>query len=145
MQEDDHIDPNPFEPDEPSNASAMDGEEEERSEPTRREIILQYVRGIVALVAILGLFYISGAYQSLLYQRTPSTAEQERVKSIFDAEMIILPLQVFIFSNDESLGSLRSSEDVERLVLNAGAVWDQGHGGYGCADGGELSLLGKSL
>jgi len=114
MQEDGHIDKNIFEPD-----------EEEQRAPTGREIILQYVRGVVALVTILGLLYISGVYQSFLYQRTPSTAEQERVESIFDAEMIILPLRVFVFSNDESLGSLRSREDVERLVLNAGVVWDQ--------------------
>jgi len=115
MQEDDKIDQNLFEPD----------EGEGRRELTGREIILQYVRGGVALIVILGLLYISGVYQSLLYQRTPSTAEQERAKTVFDAEILILPLQVFVFSNNESLGSVRSSEDVERLVLNAEAVWDQ--------------------
>jgi len=75
--------------------------EEEEYKPTWTEIVLSYIRWIVALITIFGLLYLSGVYQLLFYQRTAPTIEQAQVESVFDAEIIALPLRVFVFVNDE--------------------------------------------
>jgi len=97
-------------------------EEEEIKEPG---IVSRIIRGVVALSVIVGLVYLSGIYQYLFFQRTPSFVQQEEVPSAVDAERLIVPLTVFVVANEESYGSQRSEEDVLRLVENASRVWDQ--------------------
>lgn len=112
MKKIDPDDPNLFDPD------------KEHKEPTKGEIILRYIRIVVALVVIVGLLYISGVYQLFLYQRTPDSVTQKEVENRLDAELVALPLRVFVFVNDES-GSKRSEEDVRRLVENTSKIWEQ--------------------
>lgn len=109
---------------EPPDQSLFEPDIEEHKEPTKGEIIWKYVRVVIALVVIGGLLYISGVYQSFLYRRTPANIKQQKVESMLDAEMITLPLQIFVFVNEES-GSKRSEEDVGRLVENASNIWEQ--------------------
>jgi len=83
------------------------------------------IRIITGLIVIAGLIYISGIHQYLLYRRTPTTIEQERLGVVFDIEEISLPLTVFIFMNGRSYGSQRTTSDVLRLFENASRIWQQ--------------------
>jgi len=96
-----------------------EGQEEERS------VVFQILRALVALAVIIGFVYISGVYQYLFYQRTPSSVEQQEITSEIDAENLSVPLTVFVILNDGPRGSERSEEDVQRLLENADRVWDQ--------------------
>jgi hypothetical protein len=82
-------------------------------------------RGVVALAVVAGLVYISGIYQSFLFQRTSPNIEQEQLQTAIDGETLLIPLVVFIIQNDEAYGSERTKEDVRRLVEQADRVWDQ--------------------
>lgn len=97
---------------------------EEEREPTKKEIIWKYTRAIIALFAIIGVLYISGVYQALLFRKTPVSIKQEKVKSMFDAQIITLPLQVYLFVNSES-GSERTDDNAKHLVENASGIWSQ--------------------
>jgi len=103
----------------------LEQQNEEQKEPTVREIIWRYIRGIIALVVIFGMLYISGIYQFLFYQRTAPSIVQENIESVLDAEGVTIPLTVIILKNDEALGSQRTKEDVIRLVDNASEIWKQ--------------------
>jgi len=101
------------------------GEEFEEGQEKERSIVFQILRTIVALAVIIGFVYISGVYQYLFYQRTPSSVEQQEVVSEIDAQNLSVPLTVFVIVNDGSRGSERSEEDVQRLLENAARVWEQ--------------------
>ena len=97
----------------------------EPSEPTWRERIFKVIKVVVAVFVVAGLVYISGIYQSFIYQRTPANVKQENLGSALDAEEINLLLTVFVLQGDEPAGSKRLKENVERLVENASRVWQQ--------------------
>ena len=97
---------------------------EEKKEPTRKEIIWKYSRAIIALFAIIGVLYISGVYQALLFRKTPESVKQEKIESMLDAQKITLPLQIYLFVNNE-LGSERTEDNVRHLVENASGIWSQ--------------------
>jgi hypothetical protein len=97
---------------------------EEKREPTKKEIIWKYTRAIIALFAIIGVLYISGVYQALLFRKTSISVKQEKVESMLDAQKIILPLQIYLFVNNES-GSGRTEDNVRHLVENASGIWSQ--------------------
>ncbi len=76
-------------------------------------------------LVILGLIYLSGIHQALLYQRTPADVRQHEVASLFDAERITLPLHFFIFRTEGVFGSDRTAEDIEQMTINASEIWNQ--------------------
>jgi len=82
-------------------------------------------RGVVALLLIIGLLYLFGGRQYFLLQRTPERVEQEDVTSSLDAEMLVVPLTVFIAAGGEGMGSERSEADARRLVENTARIWKQ--------------------
>ena len=100
-------------------------EEFEEGQEEERNIGFQILRTIVALAVIVGFVYISGVYQYLFYQRTPSSVEQQQVESEIDAQNMSVPLIVFVMLSDGPQGSERSEEDVRRLIENADRVWEQ--------------------
>lgn len=100
-------------------------EEFEEEQEEERSAVFQILRAVVALVVIIGFVYISGVYQYLFYQRTPSSAEQQYVESEIDAQNISIPLTVFVVLSDGLRRSERSEEDLQRLVENADRVWEQ--------------------
>ena len=100
-------------------------EEFEEGQEEERNIGFQILRTIVALAVIVGFVYISGVYQYLFYQRTPSSVEQQQVESEIDAQNMSVPLTVFVMLSDGPQGSERSEENVSRLVENADRVWEQ--------------------
>lgn len=118
MKNTDPDDPSLFDPDEEASI------DKEHKKPTKKDIILRYIRVVVALVVIAGLLYISGVYQSFIYRRTPASVTQKEVENRLNAELIVLPLRVVVFVNDK-LGSKRSEGDVKRLVENASKIWEQ--------------------
>ena len=105
--------------------SYNDEEITEEEEVVEQSLISKVIMGAVALVAISGLLYMSGGYQFFLYQRTPPSAIQEPVEALLDTEMLTIPLTVFIITSNEGYGSVRSDENVVRLVENASEIWDQ--------------------
>lgn len=78
----------------------------------------------VSLLVIAGLLYFSGIYQATFYQRTPTDVTEETRESVVDAEIVTVPLTVFILSNDKSGGSGRLEEDARRIVSNASKIWE---------------------
>ncbi len=99
--------------------------ESESKELTPREIAFRVFRGLIALVAIFGLLYLSGIYQSSFYRRTPLGIKEENLESRLDAENISLPLTIFILANDDSYGSRRTRREARELVENASRIWQQ--------------------
>jgi hypothetical protein len=87
--------------------------------------LLRVARSIVVLFVLVGLVYISGAYQYFLFQRTSSDIKQEQVQTTIDAERLVVPLTIFVVQNTEAYGSKRDREDVRRLVAQADRVWEQ--------------------
>lgn len=86
------------------------------------------IRGVVALFVIAGLIYISGLYQLLLYRRTPAAVQQETTASLVNEASIEVPLNVFVITSPAeggALGSVRNSENVENLVVQAERIWEQ--------------------
>jgi hypothetical protein len=83
------------------------------------------VRGVIALAVLVGLVYISGVYQYFFFSRTSPDIRQEQVQTAIDAEILMVPLTVFIIQNNQALGSQRTQEDVARLVEQANRVWEQ--------------------
>ena len=45
--------------------------------------------------------------------------------SRFDSQTLTVPLTIFIITGDKAYGSVRSEENVLRLVENASRIWDQ--------------------
>ena len=94
-------------------------------EKIEASLFSRVLRGILALVVISGLLYISGIYQFLIYQRTPPSLTQEEIVSRVDAQTLSVPLTIFIITGNKSYGSVRSEENALRLVENASQIWDQ--------------------
>lgn len=107
------------------NLNDNDDEITDEDEIVGRSLFFRVLLGIVALVAISGLLFMSGIYQSFLYQRTSPSASQKPVETLLDAETLTIPLTVFIITGNERYGSVRSENDVLRLVKNASEIWDQ--------------------
>jgi len=95
------------------------------SEEVKVSIFSRVSRGIVALIAVLGLLYTSVIYQHFFYQRTPVSVNQVPIESRVDAQTLTLPLTIFIITGSKQYGSARSEEDVLHLVENASRIWDQ--------------------
>jgi len=98
-----------------------DYEDEEEYEPSRKRRAYK----IIGFLVIAGLIYITGVRQALLYQRTPLGTPQQETESLLDADVITVPLQIFVFQNDEDFGSLRESEDITQIVSNSSDIWNQ--------------------
>ena len=64
------------------------------------------LRGVLALVVISGLLYISGIYQFLIYQRTPPSLNQEEIVSRVDAQTLSVPRTIFIITCNKSYVSV---------------------------------------
>ena len=113
---------NESEPETNEDDSEFDIDGQEKIEPS---IFSQVLRGVVALVVISGLLYISGIYQFFIYQRTPPSLNQAEIVSRVDAQTLSIPLTIFIITCNESYGSIRSEENALHLVENASRIWDQ--------------------
>jgi len=88
-------------------------------------IATRVFRGVVTLLVVAGLLYISGVHQYFLYRKTSSSVMQPPVEILVDAEVLVVPLMVFIVSASDPYGSARSGENVLNLVEKASAIWDQ--------------------
>lgn len=95
------------------------------NEEQEKRPVLRVVHGTIALLVIAGLIYLSGIHQYFFYRKTPATLEQTVVENVFDADVLTVPLTVFILTNNGSNGSARSNEDVRRFVENASRLWSQ--------------------
>ncbi len=93
-------------------------------ELTFKQKIWRWVRGSIALLAVIGIIYISGIYQLFFYQRTPTTIKQQPITSILNQATIRLPLNIYILQGDGA-GSERESNDIQGLVVNASNIWQQ--------------------
>jgi len=94
-------------------------------EKVKASIFSRVLQGIVAFIALVGLLYISGGYQYFFYQRTPPSVNQAEIVSRVDAQILQLPLTIFIIIGSESYGSVRSEENALYLVENASRIWNQ--------------------
>lgn len=84
---------------------------------------LRIGRALIALVAIAGLLFLSGAYQYFFYHRTPRGAEQTAVPSKTQATHLIVPVTVHVLTSTP--GSSRTADDARRLIDNANRIWTQ--------------------
>lgn len=88
-------------------------------------LYVRVIRGLIALIAVAGMVYLAGGHQYFFLRRTPPTVEQTTVESALDADPLTIPLTIFILTGDEATGSQRDEQDIERLVQNANAIWQQ--------------------
>lgn len=115
-------------------------ESEEEPKLTILDHLKKAFKVLIALVAIVGLVYLSGIYQSFRYARTPVTIEQEQTEALFDAEDISVPMTVYVIRNEGVFGSKRTKEDITRLIVNADVIWDQAHVNLAVTKRVELEL-----
>ena len=97
----------------------------EEEEIVERSLSTKIFLGAVAFMVISGLVYMSGVYQYLFFQRTPSSATTLPVENYLNAETLTIPLTVFIVTESKQFGSARSEEDVLRLVEKASEILGQ--------------------
>ena len=88
-------------------------------------VLHKVLMGIIALVVIAGLLYISGIYQYFFYKRTPLSVKQPTIENRVDADLIAIPLNIFIIRGNEPYGSTRDNDNVLNLVENASRIWEQ--------------------
>lgn len=94
-------------------------------EKEKPPVLGKWVKVVVAFVALAGMIYLSGIYQGFLFRRTPATVDQPEAESVLEQSGVLLPLQVFVLAGGENLGSTRDEADVDQLVRNASAIWNQ--------------------
>lgn len=102
-----------------------DNFEYESEEEFKVSTLSRVLRGIVALMVLAGLLYISGIHQYLFYKRTSPRAFQAPAETRLDAVILTIPLTIFIITGDKPYGSTRSEENALHLVENASRIWDQ--------------------
>ena len=95
--------------------------EEEEYEPSRKR---RFYR-VIGFLVIAGLIYITGVEQALFYQRTPLGTPQTETESLLSADTLTIPLQIFVFQNEENFGSERTGDDITQIVSNASDIWNQ--------------------
>ncbi|MAF81142.1 hypothetical protein CL628_03975 [bacterium] len=95
---------------------------DDEQEPT--PLVVRIVRGVIAAVAIVGMLWLFGLGDYFRFQRTSPALTQEIPETIA-AESVTVPLTILVIRADEG-GSLRTREDIARLVENAARVWIQG-------------------
>lgn len=100
---------------------------EEEREPTRWEKVRKVLLQVGALVAILGILYLGGIYQGTFFQRTPSDTVLEPMQPLTEEEEISLPISIFVFHGEGTLGSNREEADITQLIRNSDAIWHQAH------------------
>lgn len=101
------------------------GNEEEIEKPLWMRIFLGGGRIAVTVVLIVAVFYIyGGAREFFLYRETPEGLDQAPTERKLDAEVLTLPLRIFVFRN-ETEGSKRDKKNIESLVESASVVWNQ--------------------
>lgn len=83
------------------------------------------VRTLIALVLVLALLNLSGIRDYFLYHETPQQTYQEPIESLLDAEVITIPLYVYIFRGSKPYGSDRTDENAQNLVTQASKIWHQ--------------------
>lgn len=94
--------------------------DEEIKRPVRRT-----VRIAAAIIGILGLLYLSGVYDLLLYRMTPLAVEQEAVERAVNAGTITVPLTVFIIKSSGPEGSERTEGAARHAIKQASRIWRQ--------------------
>ena len=100
-------------------------EEKEEEIVKERSIFLRIMQGILALLVLVGLVYISGIHQYFLYSKTPSDVQQETVEQKGVYEELTVPIVLYIIQNDEENGSSRTAEDLQRMIENVNEIWKQ--------------------
>lgn len=80
-------------------------------------------RAVIALVALAGLLFLSGAYQYFFYHRTPPGAKQTELPSKVQAPHFTVPVTVHVLTSTP--GSERTTDDAQRLIDNANRIWTQ--------------------
>ena len=103
----------------------MEYEEQEELKHQEQSIMFRILKGVVALFVIIGFLYISGVSQFFFYQRTSPTTQQRTIESAIDAQQISISLSVIILQSEGVRGSFRNKENAQRLVFNAGEIWNQ--------------------
>jgi len=98
---------------------------EEEYDEHERHPVIRVLHSAIAVMIIGGLIYLSGIYQGLQYQRTPQGIQEGEIKVVLDAEVITVPMNIFVLVNNASLGSQRSEENIRNLVHNATTIWRQ--------------------
>lgn len=120
-------------------------EEELEEEKGIPDTFRKVIKSVVAFMVIAGLVYFSGIYQFLFYKETHPGITERDLESLLDAERIVLPAQAFIFENDESLGSNRDSDDIERMFLNADIIWRQANISFDLEDISHIELKDNEI
>lgn len=97
---------------------------EEQGPQTPKEWLWWYGKRGLAVLALVGLLFLSGIYQGTFFHRTPERT-QEPLPARVDENVLVLPLRLIVFTSDGDLSSERTRENVEQLVENASALWQQ--------------------
>ncbi len=104
-----------------SETKELVGEDEIKKE----KLPIKILKILTAVIAVLGIIYISGIYQYFFHLKTPGGIIHGNYESILNANNLILPLNVFVLTNEESLGSKKTKEEIYGIVANANKIWRQ--------------------
>ena len=107
------------------NDDFLEPEEFEYGELTLKDKIFRVFKAFIALIILFGFLYISGIYQYLLFHKTSIDVEQEKLAGLANAEIITLPLSIFIVSGESNWATQKDKEEIENLVNNTSNIWSQ--------------------
>ena len=85
----------------------------------------RFFLGVVSAIVLVAVVYIFVVRYSFIYQRTSERIQQPVVESVLEAEIVRVPLTVFIFTGEEGIGSERDEANAQRTVANAANIWKQ--------------------
>ncbi len=108
----------------------MDFEEknlEPEGEPIEAEdksLLLKVGKAVVALVLAITLIYFSGLREYLFFDRTSPDIEVAEVESVFEEEVMEVPINVLVIREPIS-GSQRNFEEVRALIENTSNLLNQ--------------------
>lgn len=99
---------------------------EGEAEPAWKKILRRIVIGLLSLLVIAGLLYLSGLRSFFFYRKTPEDLEAKKMESIVGAETLQVPIFVRMLKvegSDDS--STRDKDNIERLLKQTNKIWAQ--------------------
>lgn len=110
-----------------------------------RPLRWRVVRVVGAVVATVGILYLSGGHQYLSFRRTSLALNEPVAERVVVAPTVEAPLTVWVLRNDESGGSERTQAEVDHLVGNAAAIWEQANARVSVVEQRDLAVTVEEL
>lgn len=100
--------------------------EERGSQPFWKKALKRGIIGLLSLLVIVGLLYLSGLRLFFFYRKTPENLETKKMQSIVKSKTLKVPVYARILKvegSDDS--STRGEDNIKRLLEQTNKIWAQ--------------------